>query len=106
MCHQNISSSNLHNFHRMELDHNGSIEFSLILRFRRNFTLGCTPKPFKLYIKFHQMMPCIHINHKKWYSTYQFVVYPIFSLKLPSALARLSYDPSIPINWVFHRDFY
>ena len=40
-------------------------------------------------------MPCIHINHKKWQSTYQFVVYPIFSLKLPSALARLSYDPSI-----------
>ena len=37
-----------------------------ILKKGRSFALECTPKPLKLYIKLHQMMPCIHINHKKW----------------------------------------
>ena len=39
-------------------------------------TLGCTQKPLKLCIRLHEMIPCIQINHKKWYSTYQFVVLP------------------------------
>ena len=34
------------------------------------------------------MMPRIHINHKKWYSTYQLVVYPILFVKLPKSFAN------------------
>ena len=76
---------------KFNLDVNEEINLGGFVLFRVN------PKTLKLYIKLHQMMPCIHINHKKWYSTYQFVVYPIFSLRLPAALACLSNDPSIPI---------
>ena len=44
------------------------------------------------------MMPCIHINHKKWYSTYQFVVYPLFSLKI--TIKSLANHEEYPVDTI------
>ena len=46
------------------------------------------------------MMPCTHINHKKWYSTYQFVVYPLFNYFPSNDLKSLANHEEYPVDTI------
>ena len=61
----------------------------------RIFTLGCTPKPPKFYIKLHQMMPCIHINHKK-------VVFHLPIRILPNISPQVTFSLGASLKRCFH----
>ena len=55
-----------------------------------NLGFRVNPKPPRLHTPPHPMFPTILLHYRKWYSTYSFLIYPIFSAKFVEIVAPFS----------------